>query len=141
VLLGIVALAVSAYISYHLIKFFVNTVRSHVRTSDDGLVCATAMGGETSMTWNELTHAGWYTSDSGYRELFVYAEQEDKLLTIPPQYERMDQLEQEIGRRTGLPMLSLAGEQVDGVADALRSHIVPEGEVIDDEAEEEDVRD
>jgi hypothetical protein len=53
----------------------------------------------------------------------------------------MDQLEQEIGRRTGLPMLSLAGEEVDGVADALRSHIVPEGEVIDDEAEEEDVRD
>lgn len=137
VVLGIVALAVTGFISYYLIRFFVNTLKSHVRTSDDAMVCATAMGSETSISWGDLTHAGWYTTDSGYRELFVYAEGDDQLLTIPPQYENMSALEQEILDRSGLEPLSLTGEEVDGLTDALRAHIVPESEIIDDEAEQE----
>lgn len=137
VFLGILALAVTGFISYHLVKFFVNTLKSHVRTSDDGMICATAMGSEMSVSWDDLTHAGWYTTDSGYRELFVYAEGEDQLLTIPPQYEEMSTLEEEILDRSGLEPLSLTGEEIDGLTDALRAHIVPESEIIDDEAEEE----
>lgn len=137
VVLGIVAVAVTAFISYHLVKFFANTLKSHVRTSDDGMVCATAMGSETSISWDDLTHAGWYTTDGGYRELFVYAEGEDQLLTIPPQYENMGTLEEEILDRSGLEPLALSGEEVDGLTDALRAHIVPESEIIDDEAEED----
>ena len=137
VILGIVALAVTGFISYHLVKFFINTLKSHVRTSDDGMVCATALGRETTVDWDSLTHAGWYTTDSGYRELFVYAEGEDQLLTIPPQYENMGALEEEVLDRSGLEPLSLTGEEVDGLTDALRAHIVPESEIIDDEADEE----
>ncbi|MFW5776633.1 MAG: hypothetical protein ACOCZB_05020 [Spirochaetota bacterium] len=137
VVLGIVALAVTAFISYHIVRFFINTLKSHVRTSDDGMVCATALGSETTVSWDALTHAGWYTTDSGYRELYVYAEGDDQLLTIPPQYENMETLEEEILDRSGLEPLSLAGEEVDGLTDALRAHIVPESEIIDDEADEE----
>ncbi len=137
VVLGIIALAVTALISFYIVKFFINTLKSHVRTSDDGMICATALGSETTVAWDALTHAGWYTTDSGYRELFVYAEGEDQLLTIPPQYENMDALEEEVLDRSGLEPLSLTGEEVDGLTDALRAHIVPESEIIDDEADEE----
>ena len=136
-LLGVLALVVSGYISYHLVKFFRNTLNSHIQTSDDGIVCATAMGSNSEMGWEDLTHAGWYTADNGYRELFVYAEDKDQLLTIPPQYDRMDELAAEIAEHAPT-MLSLSGEEIDGLADALRGHLVPEGEIIEeDETEEE----
>lgn len=138
VVLGLIALAVAGFVSYHLVRFFLNTLRSHVRTSDCAMVCTTAMGSETEIPWNDLTHTGWYTTDGGYRELFVYAEGEDRLLTIPLQYENMEALEAEILDRSGLKPLSLSGEEVDGLADALRAHIVPESEIIDDEAEAAD---
>jgi hypothetical protein len=134
-LLGIGALIVTGYISYFLVKFFASTLRSHIRTSDEGLVCATATGSDSHISWDELTHAGWYTADSGYRELFVYAEGDDRLLTIPPQYGDIEALEQEIARRSGVRLLSLSGEDTDGLADALRAHIVPESELIDEESE------
>ncbi len=137
-LLGIGILAVTGYFSYFLLKYFVNTLRSHIRTTDEGLVCATATGSESKLGWDELTHAGWYTTDYGYRELFVYAEADDRLLTIPPQYDGMDALEQEIAARSGMRLLSLAGEDADGLADALRAHIVPESELIDEESETPD---
>lgn len=133
-LLGVLALLVSGFISYHLVKFFRNTLRSHIRTSDEGLVCATAMGSDSEVAWDEITHAGWYTADTGYRELFVYAEDKDQLLTIPPQYDGMEELSEEIESH-GLSMLSLTGEEIDGLADALRQELVPEGEIIDDEEE------
>ncbi len=135
-LLGIVVLVIAGYFSFFLLKYFVNTLKSHIRTTDDGLVCATATGTESSLGWNELTHAGWYTTDHGYRELFVYAETDDRLLTIPPQYSGMENLEKEIASRSGISMLSLAGEDIDGLADALRAHIVPESELIDEDSEQ-----
>jgi hypothetical protein len=135
-LLGVLALGVAGFVSFYLIKFFVNTLKSHVRTSEEGMVCATAMGSETTIAWEDLTHTGWYTTDNGYRELFVYAEGEDRLLTIPSQYEDMEGLDAEIRERSGLTQLSLSGEEVDGLTDALRAHIVPESEIIDDEDEE-----
>ena len=136
VLVGILALAVTTYISYHMIKFFVNTLRSEVRTSHDGMVCRTAMGSESRIGWEELTHAGWYSTDSGYRELFVYAEEEDQLLTIPMQYERMHDLEREIVDHSGVELLSFTGEDVDGLTQELRNHVAPEHEVIDEDEQE-----
>ncbi|MFW6312600.1 MAG: hypothetical protein ACOC2N_01795 [Spirochaetota bacterium] len=133
-LLGVFALLLAGFISYHLLKFFRNTLKSHIRTSEDGMVCATAMGSDSEVSWDEVTHSGWYTTDSGYRELFVYAEGKDQLLTIPPQYEGMEELSEEI-RSHGLTMLSLYGEEIDGLAEALRRELVPEGEIIDDEEE------
>ena len=133
-LLGVLALLVSAYIGYFLVKYFLNTIRSQIRTTGEGLHCTTAMGSDSEMSWEDLSHAGWYAADSGYREFFVYAEAGDKLLSIPPHYENMDALCEEI-QAHGLTLLSLSGEETDGLADALRELLVPEGEIIDDEEE------
>ena len=137
-IVGIIALAVSAYISYHIVKFFVNTVKSHVRTSDEGIVCATTTGSESRLTWDELTHAGWYTTDSGFRELFIYAEGVDRLLTIPPYFDDVEDLEREIAEQSGLSLLTLSGDDVDGLTDALRDIVAPEGEIIEDDSMETD---
>jgi hypothetical protein len=132
---GIIALAVAGYLSYHLVKYFVYTLKSHVRTNDDGMVCMTATGSESRLEWDDLTHAGWYTAHTGYRELFVYAEEKDQLLTIPVQYDRMEDLEREIVEHSGVELLTFSGEDVDGLAEVLRHHIAPEGEIIDEEQE------
>jgi hypothetical protein len=131
-LLGVAALLLCGYLSYHFLKYFRNTLNSHIHTSEDGLVCTTAMGSTSEVSWEDVTHAGWYTVDTGYRELFIYAEGKDQLLTIPPQYEGMDALAEEVGEHVDA-LLPLSGEEIDGLADALRQHLVPEGEIIDDE--------
>lgn len=132
---GIIALAVSGYLGFHLFKFFRNTLASRVETTDESLTCTTALGSSTTILWADLTHAGWYTTDGGYREFFVYAEGEDTLLTIPPQYERMEDLADEVEARSDVDLLSLSGDDVDGLTDALRQELGTEGDVIDDEPE------
>lgn len=135
---GVIALAVSGYLGYHLFKFFRNTLASRVETTDESITCTTALGSSTTIRWDDLTHAGWYTTDGGYREFFVYAEDEDTLLTIPLQYAGMDALSDDVCEHSGLELLSLSGDDVDGLTDALRQELGSEGDVIDDESEEAD---
>jgi hypothetical protein len=135
VLLGIITLIVGGFIGYHVMKLFVNTLRSAVETSEDDIACAMPMGREIRIQWQHVTHAGSYTDAKGERDLFVYSESEDRLLTIPPQYEDTDNLEQEILEKSGIELLRLSGEDPEDLADALREIVAPEDEIIDDESE------
>lgn len=122
VVIGLLALLVAGFIAYHLFRFFSLTLKSEVVTSEDGLICKTGMGAASELDWNRVTHAGWYETDRGYRALFIYAEDEDRLLTVPPQYERLEDLAAEIEERTG-DLMELTGTDPDAVADALREWI------------------
>jgi len=125
-LVGVIALAVSAYIGYHLMKFFVHTIHSHVRTSDEGMVCVTSTGTEVRLKWVNLTHAGWFYQGDTPRQLFVYAEEEDDLVTLPNQYERLSELADEVQERVELMELRTPADVE--VGDALRDKLFPDHE-------------
>ena len=120
-LLGLGALAVSAYVSYHLVKFLRNNVKSEIRTYDDELVCDTSMGEKTQIEWKSITHAGRYFVGDELALLFVYNETDDKLLTIPFQYSQMDELEREIRDQVN-DMMELRGER-DGLVGCLKEYL------------------
>ncbi len=136
-LVGVVALAVSGYIGYHLMKFFIHTIHSHVRTSDEGMVCITSTGNEVRMKWHELTHAGWFYQGDAPGQLFVYAEEDDNLVTLPNQYERLAELADEIAER--IDLMELRGPSDLEIGDALRQELFPEME--DDSSEDEPAED
>ena len=123
-IVGVVALAVSGYISYHLIKFFVSTVTSQIRVFDDQIVFKTSMGAETRFDWDAITVAGWYVSEDGERQLFVYADEDDQLISLPQTYERMEELAAEIGER--IKLVELHGEFREDLSDALKELLYPE---------------
>lgn len=130
---GIIAILVTGYLGFHVMKFFVNTVRSQVELLGDELICLTSMGKEMRMAWESITHAGTFTDARGGQDLFVYAEQDDRLLTIPSHFERIDELAAEIEARSRVEFYALQGDEQDDLSDALREIVAPEDEIIDDE--------
>ncbi len=133
VALGIVALLISGFFGFHFVRLFVNTIKSHVRLTNDELICKTPMGKESRIAWSNITHAGSYRSFEGEKDLFVYAEGDDRLLAIPDQYENIDQLEAEIADRISVDLLSLEGAESEDLSDLLREIVAPEEEIIDDD--------
>lgn len=135
-LIGVIALAVSGYVSYHLIKFFIHTIHSHVRTSDEGMVCVTSTGSEVRMKWHELTHAGWFHQGDAPGQLFVYAEGNDELVTLPNQYESLSDLADEVREHAELMELHAAADVE--IGDALRDTLFPDLRDEESETTEED---
>ena len=121
--IGIIALAISTWISYHLVRFTVYQFRSQVRTSDDELVCITSMGVQTGMPWAAVSHAGSYETERSGNYLFVYNESEDELLSIPPYYTDREQLEVRIRDHVD-QFLVLSGTGPDDLGEALKPHLV-----------------
>lgn len=122
IVIGIVALAISAWLSYHLFRFTTYQLKSHVRSSDVDLVCLTSLGVETGMPWSTVTHAGSYSTRRSGVYLFVYNESEDELLSIPPYYTDREQLESRVRDHVD-NFLMLSGASPDDLAEALRPHL------------------
>lgn len=122
VLIGVIALAISAWMSYHLVRFTVYQFKSQVQTSDDELVCITSMGVETGMPWSAVSHAGSYATERSGVYLFVYNESEDELLSIPPYYTDREQLDSRI-RDNVHHFLELSGARPDDLGEALKPHL------------------
>ncbi|MCK4514856.1 MAG: hypothetical protein KAU31_06335 [Spirochaetaceae bacterium] len=122
VLIGVIALAISAWISYHLVRFTVYQFKSQVQTSDDELLCITSMGVETGMPWSAVSHAGSYVTERSGVYLFVYNESDDELLSIPPYYTDQEQLDSRI-RDNVHQFLELSGASPDDLGEALKPHL------------------
>jgi len=122
VLIGAIALAISVWLSYHLVRFTVYQFKSQVNTSDDELVCITSLGVQTGIPWSDVTHAGSYATERSGVYLFVYSEEDDELLSIPPYYTDREQLESRI-RDEVEQFLELSGKGPDDLGEALKPHL------------------
>lgn len=122
VAIGLVVLAIGAWLSYYMIRYTIYQFRSKVETDSQGITCTTSMGFDTGMSWSDVTHSGSYTTERGAYHLFVYDESADELLTIPSHYRDIDQLERTIRKRTG-GFLELAGRSPDDLADTLKPYL------------------
>jgi len=125
VVLGVIALAVSIFADYHLIRFSVYQFRSNVEWNEERVSCRTSMGGTVHVAWEDVTLGGAYKTSRGERYLFVYAEEEDDLLTIPPHYTQIEVLEDEIRERSE-KFLELGGGTADDIASALKPYVETE---------------
>ncbi len=100
IILGIIALAAALYFDYHMLKFLIGHIKSRIETNDKGITCLTPMGEALEFTWSTITHAGSVTGKKTPYSLFIYNEEEDKLLKIPAGYTGFESLREEIHGRT-----------------------------------------
>ncbi len=122
---GFVGLLVGGYIEYQLIKFLRLQLASMVEIADDGAHCLTSAGENLHFRWGSVSHAGLCTDPKGRKTVFLYNEEDDKLITIPDSFASLDQLSQEILQHVQLEEYDLGiGESVQSrLRSLLRSDI------------------
>jgi hypothetical protein len=124
VIIGLIALAASLYLGYHLTRYTFYQFRSNVTATDDEIVCFTSAGTENRLPWQSVTHGGTFETDKAGSYLFVYAEESDELLTIPPHYTNLADLQEKIAKRSG-KFLKLKGHSEDEIGDTLKPLVDP----------------
>jgi len=130
IFLGIIALAGAAYLDYTMLRFFRNQLKSWVETTDTELKCRMPDGELLNFSWDKVTAAGYFTQERGRPFLFVYREEEDKLVSIPEEYSEFETLYSQIKERTPFQELSLVrGETIqDRLKDMLNIEPTAEAE-------------
>ena len=114
IFLGIIALAGAGYLDYTILRYFRSHLKSWVETSAAELKCQMPDGELLIFPWNTVTAAGYCKQERGRPFLFVYKEEEDKLVTIPKEYGDFDTLFSEIRERTPFHEMSLRkGETIE----------------------------
>lgn len=123
---GVVALGVAAYAGYHLIRYTILQFRSSIRWDEESIVCVSSLGLEVRMEWDQVDLGGEFRTAKGGQYLFVYNDQEDDLLSIPPHYTDIETLQKTIRDRSQ-KYVSLEGESPEDLATALKPYVQPEG--------------
>lgn len=122
VAIGLIALAIAGWLTYHLLRFTITHVKSQVRTSDEGIVSLSSFGVETRIPWSNVTHAGTFDTRKSDRYLFVYNESTDELVTVPSYYTEITELENEL-KTNARQFLQLTGNGPDDLAGVLRPYL------------------
>lgn len=133
---GAIVIAVGGYIDYHLLKFFVSTVRSRVETDEDGIFFDLGHKDSTRMAWDEISHAGLYTEQKRRPHVFIYCEEDDRLMTIPEEYDGFAEFVKEVRENTEFEEVDLSESET--INDYLKTKITGEsGEDKEEAAEDE----
>jgi hypothetical protein len=136
-LFGVVIVAVACYIDYHLAKFLISTIRSRVETSDEGIFFDLGLKDSTRMTWDDITHAGVFTEQKKHPHIFIYCEEDDRLMIIPPEYSGFADLVEELRNKTSLDEIDLPESET--IKDYLKEKIgKPAEETETEETDEAD---
>jgi hypothetical protein len=113
IIMSVIIAAAGFYFAYHLVKFLISTLGSHITTREDGVLFHISRNDDVDYSWDAITHAGLCASDKKRRTLYVYQEDEDKLVTVPNDYDRFDELIGELRAHVEVPEARLAeGETV-----------------------------
>jgi hypothetical protein len=96
---GIVVLAIGIFLDVKIVRFLARHLRSWVRTSEQGLSCRLPDGSTLHFDWGNLTRAGISRGSGGRPFVFLYDENQDRLLSIPNEYSHFADLEEEIRSR------------------------------------------
>ena len=121
--LGLIVTIVGIYFAYQMLKLVRSTLRSRVVTSEESINYDFGKGDAHEISWSAVTHSGTFGKTSRSRTVFVYAEEGDRLLSVPDEYEGFEALVEEIEAPTGpvFETIDLATET--SISDYLRERV------------------
>ncbi|MCK5737153.1 MAG: hypothetical protein KAH21_11770, partial [Spirochaetaceae bacterium] len=100
-IVGLIFLIASAYISYYLLKFFRYSTQSVIRITDVGISGIASDGNKYSFQWEMLSLAGEFSIRGKGKEVFLYSDEDDQLIRIPSLYSNPEELSREIEEHSG----------------------------------------
>ena len=131
---GILVIIILGFISYHLFKFIGSHLNSRIVTHDDGLTFYLPLDDTQRYSWDEITHAGFCRSKGKEKPfIFIYASEDDRLISIPTNYDDIDKLKDELEERTSV-YADYELEDGESIQDRLKSILgIPEAGDIEEE--------
>ena len=97
---GIVVALIVAYLSYAVFRFIRKQLATQLETGNEGIELNLFGEDELVLPWSEVTYTGVSRDQVGKRNLFVYAEESDKLVVVPDELDRFAQLLTELKQKT-----------------------------------------
>ena len=79
-----------------MIRMLVLHLKSYILTHDDGITLRFPNRKVERLTWDEISHTGKITTDHGTVIRFIYAEDKDRLATVPQDYLNLEELDKEL---------------------------------------------
>ena len=121
IVVGLVALVIVGYFGYRIVRFVTKQLASYVAADADGVtICE--YGEETHRhPWEAVTFAGHVQEADGTEILYVYVENDDRLLTISTEFENFQPLRGELRRHIAATDLQLAAGE--SLAERLRQKL------------------
>ena len=117
---NIIGSGLVGFITVYLAKIMRNQLQSRIIIHDEGVTGYTPMGEKISLSWNDISHKGCW-EQQGQEHIYLYAQEQDQLLTIPPQYEDYEGLRTSIEAHHPLELVSLGENQT--ITDYLRKQL------------------
>ncbi len=85
-----------AFLSYQMIRMLVLHLKSYILTHDEGITLRFPNRKIERLTWEDVTHTGAIKTPHGSIMRFIYAEEKDRLATVPDEYYSLDELDKEM---------------------------------------------
>ncbi len=135
-ILAIIVTVVGGYLSYSLSKFVRGSLGSRVIPHDEGITFNFGHNDIDRFTWEEVTFVGTCREEKQRPYLFVYDSENDRLVTVPNEYENFDSMIEEIRGHVGEELFEeIILDPGETIAEVLRERL---GVDDDDEEEEEE---
>ena len=125
VVVGLVALLLTGYLAYRIVRFIIKHLASYVAADDDGVTICEFGEDTHHHPWGEVTFAGQARAADGTELLYVYVEQDDRLMTVSREFENFTLLGQELERHVPPTNVELASGE--SLSDRLRG-LLPDSE-------------
>lgn len=84
------------YFAFQMIRMLLNHLKSFIMTHDDGVTLRFPTTSLERIDWDQITHAGVIHTPEDTLVRFIYAEGKDRLATIPEEYVRLEELDEEL---------------------------------------------
>jgi hypothetical protein len=98
---GMFVAVLFGYFSFQMIRMLLNHLKSFIMTHDDGITLRFPTSSLERLDWNQISHAGVIHTPEDTLVRFIYAEDKDRLATIPEEYVRLEELDEELKSRVG----------------------------------------
>ena len=89
---AVIATVVGGFFGYHFLKLIRSIISSKIVTSESGVSFDFGKGHISEFSWDGITHAGKFTDTSRKPMFYVYDETDDRLISVPNEYERFEEI-------------------------------------------------
>ena len=125
-LVGIVGAAAGLWVSFTIIKMLRRLENSRVETFTESCTAYTSGGEKFVFEYKNITHAGCAKGGPNDGHIFIYDENADKIIDLPPVFLDFEALKQELSENTPWQIYEM--EEGETIIDRLKKLVTPKGE-------------
>lgn len=96
----IIGIAVGIWIAFSILKMLKRIEKTRVETFTESCTAYTSGGEKLVFEYKDITHAGFVKGGPNDGQIFIYDENADKILQLPPVFVDFESLKQEISENT-----------------------------------------